>query len=256
MSKSAPKTKRVTKRERRAARRAEHGNAVEIIPGVNPEMSYGTTRKPTKPLTCRTDKQKTLLNYLETKPMVITEGPAGCGKTYVPVRWAMKRLLENEIETLIVTRPYVLAADEEEAEIGALPGDLNEKFEPFFRPVKDIILKDVTESHLENLMKRGRIEVAPLPFIRGRTFENCVIILDEAQNISPKSMKLLLTRLGENATILINGDLSQKDIENASGLADVMERFNTSSVCGMVLFETKDSVRSAFVREVLARYTD
>lgn len=257
MSKSTQRAKRPSKREKRAMRRAEHGNAVEMVPGINPELSVTNEKKHrSRTLVCRTDKQKLLLNHIQSKPLTITEGPAGCGKTYVPVRWAINRLLEHEVKSVIFTRPFVLADDDEDDEIGAIPGTLEEKFDPLFRPVKDAILEDMTESHLENLMKLKRIEIAPLAYIRGRTLSDCIVILDEGQNCTKKAFKLLLTRMGENSTLIVNGDLSQMDIKGPSGLKDLMERFAGCNYVGQVIFTEEDCVRSGFVKEVLMRYRD
>ena len=254
MSKSTPKAKRPTKREKREAQRAARGNAVEIIPGAYPELDMQSFQPAKKALVCKTDKQKKLLNCLNTKTLIMVEGPAGCGKTYVPVRWAIQKLLNRDIERIVITRPHVLADDDEDDEMGALPGTLDEKFDPFFRPIKDTLLEDISETHLNNLMKLGKIEIAPLAYIRGRTFKKCFVMLDESQNATPKHVKTLLTRLGENATLVLNGDLSQKDINGASGLYDALKRFNDLSVAATVLFDDSDCVRSEFVKEVLRRY--
>lgn len=171
--------------------------------------------------------------------------------TYVCTKWACQELDARRISKIIVTRPALEAGDEQ---MGFLPGTLEEKFAPYFEPFRRVMVDHFSQTVMENLMKRGRIEVAPLAYLRGLTFENAVVILDEAQNTTPAQMKLFLTRIGEGCTVIINGDNDQKDIRGKSGLEDAIQRFSTMEGVGHICFTDDDIVRSGFVREVLRRY--
>lgn len=254
MAKNAPKTKRPTKKEVRkeirSTRRLKVGNVLEITPGASPELE-DLHKSFARPLTFRTEAQYNYVELMKDKVLVIGDGPAGTGKSYVAVRYAIQQLNARSINRIIVTRPMVEAADES---MGFLPGDVSEKFAPYFEPLRQIFMEDYSQTHLDNLMKRGKIEIAPLPLIRGLTFDNAIVILDEAQNTTPKQMRLLLTRIGENCTIVINGDDDQKDIKGKSGLEDILTRFRDMDSVGRLTFTTNDIVRSKFVKDVLERY--
>lgn len=154
------------------------------------------------------------------------------------------------VSKVIVTRPAVEAG----RGLGFLPGTLEEKFEPYFAPFRHILSSLLGASHLDYLIKREQIVIAPLEFIRGLTFDDCIVILDEAQNTTPEQMKLFLTRLGERSVTIVNGDVSQKDIPGKSGLEDAMERLKDLRQVGIVMFEEGDIVRSGLVKDILLRY--
>lgn len=253
MAKNAPKTKRPTKKEvrkeTRATRRLKVGNVLEISPGASPELEE--MHKSARPLSFKTEAQHHYVELMKSKTLVIGDGPAGTGKSYVAVRYAAQQLNALAISRIIVTRPMVEAADES---MGFLPGDVSEKFAPYFEPIRQILLEDFTQTHLDNLFKRGKVEIAPLPLIRGLTFDNAIVILDEAQNTTPKQMKLLLSRIGKNCTVIVNGDDDQKDIKGKSGLEDILKRFNNMDEVGRLTFTEQDIVRSEFVKKILTRY--
>lgn len=188
--------------------------------------------------------QKKYLYYLETAPQVFALGPAGCGKTFVATYWAIKALLDKKFTRLVVTRPMVSSDSNEN--IGFLPGDLNSKFTPWALPILDTIVKLVGRAKTTDWLKNGVIEFAPFQFMRGRTFDDeCIVLLDEAQNCSLEQLRLFLTRLGECKTV-ISGDPTpgQCDIIN-SGLTRtvsmVLEHKIDAKVCRFV---NGDIVRS------------
>ena len=160
----------------------------------------------------------------------------------------------NAIDRIIVTRP-VLQADED---LGFLPGDISEKFAPYFRPVYDVLVKRLGASFMQYCLRPeiGKVEIAPFAYMRGRTFENAVVILDEAQNVTAAQMKMFLTRLGENVTVIVNGDVTQCDLPRGvqSGLSDALSRFEEDEMVGVVRFTTDDCVRSALCQRTLKAY--
>ncbi|RTP66583.1 phosphate starvation-inducible protein PhoH [Enterobacter hormaechei] len=206
------------------------------------------------PLEARNEAQAHYLISLDTKTLTFATGEAGCGKTYLAAAVAAQRLLNKEVDKIIVTRP-VLQADED---LGFLPGDMSEKFAPFFRPVYDVLQKRLGGSFLEYCLKPevAKVEIAPFAYMRGRTFENAVVILDEAQNVTASQMKMFLTRMGENVTVIVNGDITQCDLPGSvkSGLEDAMERFKPSEYVGRIEFESEDCVRSELCKIALEAY--
>ena len=152
---------------------------------------------------------------------------------------------------VIVTRPAVEAGEQ----LGYLPGELEEKYEPYIRPFRDVMNERLGRGMVDYMMKCERIEAAPLAFLRGRTFKNAFVILDEAQNTTPLQMKLFLTRIGENCKIVVNGDESQCDIKGESGLTDAVKRLSWIPSVKVVRFGIEDVVRSGLVAEVLQAYS-
>lgn len=218
------------------------------------EFKYQKKRKPVKPLAPINEAQGQYMCAIDSKQLTFGLGPAGTGKTYICTRMACEALDNEEIEKIIVTRPAVEASD---GGIGFLPGDIHEKFAPYFAPFKAVFEEVWGPGKTEYLIKEGVIEIAPLEFIRGLTFKNAFVILDEAQNTTPGQMKLFLTRLGEDAKVVINGDISQKDIPGPSGLQDAVDRLDTKRMEDYVYvheFTEDDIVRSGIVKEILMAY--
>lgn len=207
-------------------------------------------RKKLPPLEARTTNQGYLISDLDRCELTFALGPAGTGKTYIAARKACEKLKSREIEKIIVTRPMVTA----EEEMGFLPGETIDKFAPFFAPVREILEADLGKSYVENLVKLGKIEIAPIAFLRGHTFKNAFVILDEAQNTTPKQMQLFLTRIGEGAQVALCGDLQQCDIEGDSGLRDAVNRFGNLPEAGVVRFGIEDVVRSGLARKIVEGY--
>lgn len=196
--------------------------------------------------------QKRLYNALKSRecPYVVADGPAGVGKTYVEVSYALEEMAEGRIEKIYITRPAREVKDED---MGFLPGELSDKFEPYLTPILEVMQSRLHPGMLKYLRRHQRIEAVPIGFMRGRTFKDCVFIVDEAQNTTPEQMKMMVTRLGENAKMVINGDPEQTDIRGPSGLTDV-RRLLATGLMKRVEFVAADSVRTGFMAEVLAAY--
>ncbi|MGV3346258.1 phosphate starvation-inducible protein PhoH [Enterobacteriaceae bacterium LUAb1] len=206
------------------------------------------------PVQARNDAQAHYLNAIETKHLIFATGEAGCGKTWISAAKAADALIHKDVERIIVTRP-VLQADED---LGFLPGDVAEKFAPYFRPVYDVLVKRLGASFMQYCLRPeiGKVEIAPFAYMRGRTFENAFVILDEAQNVTVAQMKMFLTRLGENVTVIVNGDITQCDLPAGakSGLGDALARFTDDKMVGIVKFAKEDCVRSALCQHTLDAY--
>lgn len=202
------------------------------------------------PLEPITTNQGFLMSDLDRCQLTFALGPAGTGKTYIAARKACEMFKEGEIERVIITRPMVTA----EEDMGYLPGDPIDKFAPFFAPVREILEDDLGRSHVENLMKHKKIDIAPIGFLRGHTFKNAFVLFDEAQNTTPKQMELFLTRIGDGARVCLCGDLRQCDIEGPSGLRDAVERFGKLPEAGVTQFGTEDVVRSGLARKIVEGY--
>lgn len=202
------------------------------------------------PLKSRTKKQEELLRHLQHRILTFALGPAGTGKTYIGTRYACDLFEKKDIDRIIITRPMVMAEDD----FGFLPGTLEEKYAPYFSPVREIMEKSIGKGQTDYMLKSGQAQLAPVAFLRGHTFDNCFMILDEAQNMTPKQMQLFLTRIGENTKVVLCGDMSQSDIEGPSGLQDAHDRLHDLAEVGTVIFEEADIVRSGFVQKVVSRY--
>jgi phosphate starvation-inducible PhoH-like protein len=178
----------------------------------------GASTKKTSGLVPKTDKQKELLDALKEYQQVFILGPAGTGKTYVTATFAADLYTTKEIDKIVITRPHVAVGKE----LGFLKGDLNEKTMPWALPVLDVLEKHLGKGTVETGIKNGNIEMAPLALMRGRSFDNAFIIVDETQNITTHELKMLLTRVGEGTTIVLNGDIQQSDLKEADGLSKVI----------------------------------
>jgi len=178
----------------------------------------GAAQKQTSGLLPRTDKQKELLDALREYQQVFILGPAGTGKTYVTATYAADLYTTKEIDKIVITRPHVAVGKE----LGYLKGDLQEKTMPWALPVLDVLEKHLGKGTVETGIKNGNIEMAPLALMRGRSFDNAFIIVDESQNITTHELKMLLTRVGEGTTIVLNGDSQQSDLKETDGLSKVI----------------------------------
>ena len=215
------------------------------------------TKYENKPLYIpKTINQEKYVNYLnndETK-IVISTGPAGCGKTLFACQKAIIDLKSEKINKIIITRP-VVSVDEE---IGFLPGSIIKKMDPWTKPIFDIFLDFCSKSELDVMLMNGKIEICPLAFMRGRTFKHSIIIADEMQNSSPNQMKMLTTRLGDNCRMIITGDLQQTDFIKENGLYDFVNRlkkFNESlDLIQSIQLDNTDIERSIIVKKVIEIY--
>ena len=208
------------------------------------------THKAPPPLQAKTPNQKTYINSIEHNTITIGTGPAGSGKSYVATALAADLLAQNKIEKLILTRPLVEAGEK----MGFLPGTMDEKMLPYLLPVLSILHERLGVSFTDYLIKTKRIVGLPLAFARGHTFKDCFVLLDEAQNMTASQMKLFLTRIGEDCTVVINGDVSQKDLHNAHGLEDAIRRIGDLKGVGHVAFNRDDIVRSGLCQAIVDRY--
>lgn len=182
------------------------------------ETTYkGAAAKKTSGIVPMTKNQGELINAISSSSQVIVFGPAGTGKTYVTTTLAADLYTTKKINRIVITRPMISVGKE----IGILPGDLSEKTAPWALPVIDVLAKHLGKGAVETGVKNGNIEMAPLALMRGRSFDNAFIICDEAQNITTHELKMLLTRVGEGSTIVLNGDIQQTDLKDGDGLTKI-----------------------------------
>jgi phosphate starvation-inducible PhoH-like protein len=203
-------------------------------------------------VTPRSPTQAAYVRTIDRVELVFGEGPAGTGKTYLAVAKAVERLVRGHVDRIILSRPAVEAGEQ----LGFLPGDMREKVDPYLRPLYDALYDMLPASQVLKRLECGEIEVAPLAFMRGRTLSNAFVILDEAQNTTAVQMKMFLTRLGENARMVITGDLSQVDLPKGirSGLRDAMETLAGVDGVAFVRFTDADVVRHPLVARIVRAY--
>jgi phosphate starvation-inducible PhoH-like protein len=187
------------------------------------------------------DKQGEYINALKTSNQVIVLGPAGTGKTYCVATYAANEYHLKNINKIVITRPHVSVGKD----VGFLPGTLEEKCEPWALPVIEVLQKHLTKGVVETGLKNGNIEVAPLALMRGRSFEDCLVIVDEAQNITLHELKMLVTRIGEGTTLVLNGDTQQSDLKEGAGLTKLIHLVKKHMLpIPVVEFGIDDVVRS------------
>lgn len=206
----------------------------------------------TKKIYPRNSGQIQLLNAMQKDDLVFAVGPAGTGKTFFVIAQALKLLLNHKAKKIILTRPVVEAGEN----LGFLPGDLLEKINPYIRPLYDSINELLTKETVRRLTENGIIEVAPLAYMRGRTLNESVIILDEAQNTTKEQMKMFLTRMGENSKVFITGDISQIDLPKKipSGLVHALELLKNLQGISIVKLTSEDVVRNELVKKIIKAY--
>jgi phosphate starvation-inducible PhoH-like protein len=202
----------------------------------------------------KTFRQRQYIEAIRKRDLTFGIGPAGTGKTYLAVVVAVQELLSHQFERLILTRPAVEAGEK----LGFLPGDLQQKVNPYLRPLYDAINEFIDPEKVPNLMERGVIEVAPLAYMRGRTLDNAFVIVDEAQNTTPAQMKMVLTRLGFGSRMVITGDITQKDLplHQQSGLIVALQILKHVEDIAFCEFTQKDVVRHPLVQSIVAAYED
>lgn len=215
-------------------------------------LTYLESRRSKEPLQPRNDRQRRYLSAMQQQTITFGLGPAGTGKTYVCGAHAAAELEARRVSRLVITRPAVEAGEE----LGFLPGEIEEKFAPYLAPFRDVLDERLGKSFVDNLIKNGRIEAAPLAYMRGRTFKDAIVILDEAQNTTPAQMKMFLTRIGENCRVIVNGDVRQKDIKGVSGLEDAVRRLIWIPQVSVIEFQREDVVRSGIVSDVIQSYDE
>ena len=226
-----------------ATRRGEHGrlDAPEIREG-------GRVVRP------RTDGQARYLNALRENELVFCVGPAGTGKTYLAVAVAVAALRRGQLKKIVLARPAVEAGEK----LGFLPGDLEAKINPYLRPLLDALHDLMDYSQLRRYMDSDLIEIAPLAYMRGRTLNDAVIILDEGQNATVPQMKMFLTRMGQNARVVVTGDVTQVDLPpgTVSGLADAVDRLKSVPGVATVFLDKSDIVRHPLVQAIVNAYEE
>ncbi len=198
--------------------------------------------------------QKHYIEALETYDMVFAIGPGGTGKTYLAVALAVSALLSKQVNRIILARPAVEAGEK----LGFLPGTLQEKVDPYMRPLYDALHDLLEADKLESFLEKGIIEVAPLAFMRGRTLNDSFVILDEAQNTTSEQMKMFLTRLGFNSKAVITGDVTQIDLPDSrkSGLVEAIDVVGDIEGSSFVYFDERDVVRHNLVQRIIKAYEE
>lgn len=205
-----------------------------------------------KPIKSRSANQQKLIDEYEKKDMIFAVGPAGTGKTYLSIALAVKSLKEKSIKKIILSRPAVEAGEK----LGFLPGDMKEKIDPYLQPLYDALEDMIPQVKLQDMMEKNIIQIAPLAFMRGRTLNDAVVILDEAQNTTPAQIRMFLTRMGWNTKMIITGDVTQIDLPRGqkSGLIDAMNILKNIEEISFVNLTGKDIVRHKLVTKIVSAY--
>jgi phosphate starvation-inducible PhoH-like protein len=235
-----------------AAVRMATGNAMRGVPrGVDAEPVIRTRKLHISP---RTLVQAAYIRALNASELVFALGPAGTGKTYLAVAKAVEKLINGEVDRIVLSRPAVEAGER----LGFLPGDMRDKVDPYLRPLYDALHDMMPAPQVAKRLESGEIEVAPLAFMRGRTLANAFVILDEAQNTTAVQMKMFLTRLGENSRMIVTGDLSQVDLPQGihSGLREAVEILSGMKGMTCIEFTHADVVRHPLVARIVRAYED
>lgn len=221
-----------------------------ILDAPDRRHSLGNTHpiKETRPLTPRNHRQKTYINQIQTEDLTFGYGAAGTGKTFIAAYLAGDAFANGDVKRIIVTRPIVEAGES----LGFLPGGVDEKIDPYFIPVLEALEKRLGKGPVSYMREKGELMFVPFAFMRGRTFDDAFIILDEAQNTSPTQMKMFLTRPGDRSKVVVNGDLKQSDIPGVNGLQDAVVRFRGKAE--MTFFLNSDVVRSRIAAMAVDAY--
>src|SRR5919199_2067871 len=242
--------KNITGVENQTARQALDTNRQSDLQDLQRDVLARTRRG--EEIRAKTFKQRQYVQAVRTHDLTFCIGPAGTGKTFLAAIFAVQALLSKQYERLILTRPAVEAGEK----LGFLPGDLQQKVDPYLRPLYDALQEMIDPEKMADLMERGLIEVAPLAYMRGRTLSNAFVILDEAQNTTPAQMKMVLTRLGFRSRMVVTGDLTQTDLPSyqQSGLAVAQKILRLVEGIGFSELTTKDVVRNPLVQRIVAAY--
>ena len=205
-----------------------------------------------RPIKGRTENQQKLIDAYEKNDMLFAVGPAGTGKTYLSIALAVKALKEKTAKRVILSRPAVEAGEK----LGCLPGDMKDKIDPYLQPLYDALEDMLPAVKLQDMMEKHVIQIAPLAFMRGRTLNDAVVILDEAQNTTPAQIRMFLTRMGLNSKMIITGDMTQVDLPRGtkSGLHEALEILSDIEGIGVVKLGNKDIVRHKLVTKIVNAY--
>lgn len=205
-----------------------------------------------RPVRARTVNQLLLVNEYLNSDLIIAEGPAGTGKTYTAIALAVRALRNHEVRKIVLTRPAVEAGER----LGFLPGDMKDKLDPYLQPLYDALNDMIPFRKLEQLIEDGTVQIAPLAFMRGRTLENCFVILDEAQNATVSQLKMFLTRMGVSSKFILTGDTTQIDLprRNESGLLQAIRLLKDIEGIAVIRFDDRDIVRHKLVKHIVRAY--
>lgn len=227
----------------------EQGSEQSMAQMNNSCIAITVKGKPVKP---KTLGQKKYIDAIQNNTITFGIGPAGTGKTYLAVAMAVRAFRDEQVSRIILTRPAVEAGEK----LGFLPGDLQDKVDPYLRPLYDAMFDMMGPENFQRNMEKGSIEVAPLAYMRGRTLDDSFIILDEAQNTTPEQMKMFLTRLGFNSKAIVTGDVTQIDLPNAgrSGLVEAVKVLKNIDDIAIMRLTEKDVVRHKLVQDIIAAY--
>lgn len=231
-------------------------NIVDIVNGQEPSgekssnvILFGVTGRPIIP---RSENQKKIVDDYATNDMIFAIGPAGSGKTYTAIALAVRALKNKEVKRIVLCRPAVEAGEK----LGFLPGDMREKIDPFLQPLYDALQDMIPTGKLKEYMDLNIIQIAPLAFMRGRTLNDAVVILDEAQNTTPQQIKMFLTRMGWNTKMIVTGDLTQIDLppSQTSGLVQALDVLKNIEGLSIIRMTKRDIVRHKLVTRVVEAY--
>jgi phosphate starvation-inducible PhoH-like protein len=232
-----------------ATRLVEQDETVAVKDIISKEA---TVQSGKRQVTAKSLNQKRYLDAIDQHDVVFGVGPAGTGKTYLAMAQAVAALLAKKVSRIILARPAVEAGEK----LGFLPGDLQEKVNPYLRPLYDALYDMLDTERVERLIERGTIEIAPIAFMRGRTLNDAFVILDEAQNTTSEQMKMFLTRLGFGSKAVITGDVTQIDLPSGrvSGLVEALRVVERVEGIGIIFFDDKDVVRHPLVQRIVKAY--
>lgn len=227
------------------------GDKEKVISGGGEPIVFGPNGLVAR---AKTPNQRKMVRAIEGNDILFAVGPAGTGKTYTAVALAVRALKNREVKRIILTRPAVEAGEN----LGFLPGDLKDKVDPYLRPLYDALDDMIPPEKLKNYLEHRIIEIAPLAFMRGRTLDNCFVILDEAQNATDMQLKMFLTRMGPTAKFIVTGDITQIDLpkKQQSGLKTAIRLLDNIEGISFVYLDGSDVVRHALVRRILKAYGD
>ena len=219
--------------------------------GISGAIVFSVTGKP---ITARSENQQRLVQSFETHDMVFAIGPAGSGKTYTSIALAVRALKNKEVRRIVLSRPAVEAGEK----LGFLPGDMRDKIDPYLQPLYDALEDMIPRQKLNEMMEQNIIQIAPLAFMRGRTLNDAVVILDEAQNTTPAQIKMFLTRMGMNTKMIVTGDMTQIDLPRPqkSGLIEVLDILRGIEGIAVVYLNQKDIVRHKLVTRIVKAYEE
>ena len=212
-------------------------------------LVFGTNGRPVR---ARTVNQLQLVKEYAKNDLIITEGPAGTGKTYTSIALAVRALKSHEVKKIVLTRPAVEAGER----LGFLPGDMRDKLDPYLQPLYDALHDMIPYRKLEQWLEDGTVQIAPLAFMRGRTLESCIVILDEAQNATVSQLKMFLTRMGVSSKFILTGDTTQIDLprKSESGLLQAIRLLTGIEGISVIRFDERDIVRHRLVKHIVRAY--